>query len=456
MLGKERNSELSDEQFLDQAWAKMSGKLDQEMPVIATPSSDSRMRYGVLLLFLFIGFASGLGTMFFLQKDKSIEIEKPVDLKYNPMEVAEVNLGEDDNQITKPIAETDQLAVVNKISKHIEKKIQTNFAKKPANEGGQNNQAIYDQKTYNNSSSVVVFNQNFGMDAEHAGGLNGSPNPQNRPSLIQSENNNNPTEITSTNTVQKKEVAILGDPAYQFEAINALTGQAIPLLKIPWQAVQLDFQLLTSPPKLSFGFYLGTQTRDFEGMHGLSSGIFASYRLDSKFSIRSGLGYSILKGFHLGSHSIADPLTPAFFEPIEVVDLQAYSTVASSESNQDLPIQSLHYIDLPIALDYRMNDKFGILMGMKFSYLLDTKTDGYFSDNLNSEEATLLDIALYDSMKKVDIGTVLGIGIYPTSRVGLELKYNHGLVDYTIDEKWHVRQLNTNKTFELSLNYFLK
>ena len=95
-------------------------------------------------------------------------------------------------------------------------------------------------------------------------------------------------------------------------------------------------------------------------------------------------------------------------------------------------------------------------MGVKLSYLLNTKTDGYFSGNLNSRDAELLDKAMYNSMKKMDFATVLGFAIYPSSKVGLELKYNHGLVDYTIDEKWHVRQLNTNKTFELSLNYFLK
>jgi outer membrane protein with beta-barrel domain len=454
MQGKERNSEMFDDQFIDQAWAKMSGKLDLEMPVLNAPSSDKKVRYSVLLLFLFIGFVSGIATMFFIQKEKPQDLEKPTNLKYNPKEVAQTTFDGEQEYGNNSIAETDQLAVVNMGSKEIEKKIQNNFSNKLVEKEDQNSQTIYSQLNYNKSSSKNVSNQNADLSNAKPNKVLGSYS--NTTTKIQANNISNINSISTSNNIQNKVVDVLDGEAFQNEMLSILPNKKIAFLELPLHAVQLSYQLIPEPPKLSFGFYLGTQTRDFDGLHGLTSGLYASYRLDSKFSIRSGIGYSFIKGFHLGTQGIADPLTPAFFEPIEIVDLQTYSTVSSLESNQELPIQSLSYIDLPIALDYRMNSDFGILMGVKFSYLIDSKTNGYFSDNLTSDEAALLDKALYESMKKMDFGTVLGLGFYPTTKVGLELKYNHGLVDYTVDEKWHVRQLNTNKTFELSLNYFLR
>ena len=454
MQGKERNSDMFDDQFIDQAWAKMSGKLDLEMPVIASPSSDRKVLYSLLILFLLIGFASGIATMFFIQKDEYKKYEKPTDVKYNPKEVAQATFDGEQEYGKNSIAETDQLAVVNRGSKDIEKKIQNNFSNKLVEKEDQNSQTVYGQINYNNSSSEIIINKNAILsDAKPKEDLSSYSNTATE---IQANIISNINSISTSNDIQNKVVNVLDNQAFQKGMLPMLPNKEVAFLELPLQDVELTYQLIPEPPKLSFGFYLGTQTRDFDGLHGLTSGLYASYRLDSKFSIRSGVGYSLIKGFHIGTQGIGDPLTPAFFEPIEIVDLQTYSTVSSLESNQELPFQSLSYIDLPIALDYRMNSDFGILMGVKFSYLIDSKTNGYFSDNLTSDESDLLDKALYNSMKKMDFGTVLGLGFYPTTKVGLELKYNHGLVDYTVDEKWHVRQLNTNKTFELSLNYFLR
>ncbi len=440
MQGNERNSDMIDPQFMDHAWTEMSKKLDQEMPIPNAPSSKNHRSYGLLLLFLLIGFASGIGTMVFFQSPKTDTIEKKPALNYDPSKVAQI----DNNAVNMNAAETDQLASVNQSNKNIEQRIKEKLSKPTISKSKQGNSAIYDNKLYNNSSSVIAFNQES---------LNtNSKLNEDQPLISTGLPKVNTFELRSKN----ESLNSFDNRNEQIAALDLLTTSELSLLEIPNKEIVMNLQLTNSAPRLSYGIYLGTQTRDFDGMDGLSAGLYASYRLDRKFSIRSGLGYSLITGFQLESLGIADPLTPAFFEPIEVVDLQSYSTVAAIGNNQDLPIQGLHYIDVPIALDYRMSGKFGILMGMKFSYLLNAKTDGYFSKNLSAEEAEQLDIALYNSMKKMDIGTILGLGIYPSNRVGVELKYNHGLIDYTIDEKWHVRQLNTNKTFELSFNYLLR
>jgi len=92
MLGKERNNDMSDSQFVDQGWSAMSKMLEQEMPVAEAPAGGSKGRYGLFLLFLLIGFASGIGTMMFIQEgDHPVKTEEaiPVPLKSNPQEVAQ-------------------------------------------------------------------------------------------------------------------------------------------------------------------------------------------------------------------------------------------------------------------------------------------------------------------------------------------------------------------------------
>ena len=458
MQGKERNSEKIDQHFTDFAWAEMSKRLDQEMPVLASRPVAKGQRYGLLLLFLLIGFASGIGTMVYFQKDQPVEMEKPVEFKYNPAEVADVNIAGID--ALRSTAENNQLATISQQNKNIENKIKAGFSKGSADLSNQNKKSIGGEKLYTNSSSVIVSDQAAETQAEKSEVVQTNFNLLNDISNVTLKSGHSDLEaLAFSKAVQKNEAPLLALTTLndQIKALTFLNNKEIPLLNIPKKEPQMDLLFFKNPPKLSYGFYLGTQTRNFSGVHGLSTGVFANYQLDNRFSVRSGLGYSVLTGYEVqSSQGIADPLTAEFFEPIEVVNLQEYSTVSSIGNNVDLPVQSLHYIDMPVALDYRMNSKFGILMGMKFSYLVDAKTNGYFSDNLPSEEAARLDKALYNSMKKIDVRTVLGLGVYPTSKIGVELKYNHGLVDYTIDEKWHVRQLNTNKTFELSFNYFLR
>ncbi len=455
MLGKERNNEMSDSKFADQGWSAMSKMLDQEMPVATAPSTGGK-RYGLLFLFLLIGFASGIGTMMVLQEDgpEMIEEAVPVPIKSNPREVAQT--GDPVAAHLNPSsAENDKLAEISKQSNSIEQQIQTNFSKPSALLADQNIKTVDDKNLHFNSSSVIVFNKKSKVPTKASELLKNLPfEDSNRVNPFDQQQNDRSTSFTiDAVPSSKNEVAINHQ---NFEALALLSSKDIAFLDVKNELVELDLLPFPQEPKVNFGFYMGTQTRDFKGMHGISTGLYASYQLDAKFSLRSGLGYSLLSGFQPKFEGAMEPLTPDFFEPIESTILDEYSTVASLENNQDLPIESLQYLDLPVALSYKMSQKVGILMGMKFSYLLNAKTDSHFATDLNDDESDLLNQALYNSMRKMDVATVLGVGIYPTKKMGLELKYNHGLVDYTIDENWHVRQLNSNKTFELSLNYLFK
>lgn len=446
MLGNERHNEINDPEFVDRAWSEMSGMLDKEMPVVPVAPAPSN-RYGLLLLVLLIGFVAGVGTMFLVQKE-SDEPGQPNQPQHQQVAtdepIASTTMLTPAQQQLTSTAEASELNTSTISAGAIEKQIQNQLL-------GANRSTIKTSKLptiditklYTNSSSVIV-NTSTPISEKN---IVSQAIP-----VVEDKMAFGTDESIFESNDQK--VALL-QPRSTFAALTPLTTNQPDLLD--WNSNDPDLELLAlaQDPKLNFGFYFGSQTRDFKGMHGMTSGIYASYQLDAKFAFRTGLGYSLIKGFQAKTIGVAEPLTPEFFDPIET-NIDDYSTVASLESNQDLPFQSLHYLDVPFGLDYRMTENFGILMGLKLSYLLHANTDGYLSDNLTNEELALLDKALYRSLRKTDVATVLGFGIYPSSKMGVELKYNHGLVDYTIDENWHVRQLNTNKTFELSLNYFFR
>jgi len=438
MLGKERNKEMEDQQFTDFAWSEMSNMLDREMPV--TPAPKKGKRYGLLLLVLLIGFVAGIGTMFFVQRGVVAPTIQPA-IPQAPRKMAKEKVVAKAEQ-SLMTAETDQLLAVQKSNQQIENKIQ-NTLTKSATPSAPKNVNLYDQNVYTNSSSVIVFNE--------------SPENKLKDHFIDPSSRLNTNRLANVQSTKAEEVnnQIDNQKDVYPNSLAFLKHSSIPFIAVPQKGVELEIQMPRPAPKLNFGFYMGTQTRDFKGMHGLSTGIYARYGLDDKFSLRTGLGYSVITGFQSKSIGINEPLTPDYFEPIEI-NVQDYSSVTPLVNNQDLPLQNLQYLDLPVALDYRMSGKLSIIMGMKFSYLLNAKTSGNVSQNLNDRDIKLLDDALYNSMRKMDVATVFGFSVYPSSKVGLELKYNHGLIDYTIDQNWHIRQLNTNKTFELSMNYFLR
>lgn len=443
MLGKERNNNLNEEQFTDFAWSEMSKMLDQEMPV-AAPASAGKKRYGLLLLVLLIGFVSGIGTMWVLQD------EIPDDYEQMPLQQLDKLPDRDATakaRIRKDAAETAALATTSQANKNIEDEIAGSLTKQknPINETSTNTlKTLNDQKLYTNSSSVVVKENS--SNVQH----------KSKEVIIDVQTMASTINLSKTNGFgQKHSNEISLDLPNRVNELSRLVNRGISLLEVPVKVPVLSLQMLQEKPKMNYGLYVGAQTRNFEGMHGLTAGLYVSYSLDHRFSLRSGVGFSQVSGFQSNTLGITEPLTPSYFEPI-AFDPNEFSTVSSLTSNQDLPVQNLKYLDIPFALDYRMSNHFGIIMGMKFSYLLDADVDGYVTEDLNERDAQLLNDALYGSMRKMDMATVLGFAIYPSSKIGLELKYNHGLIDYTIDQRWHVRQLNSNKTFEMSFNYFIR
>jgi hypothetical protein len=434
MQGKERNNHQIDTGFQDFAWSEMSALLDKEMPVAPVPVAKPApyRRYAVFAVLLLLGFFSGVGTMLLLDKEKPSTPELEPIQRQEPQKIAEGST--DHSNLSN--AETDQLIAQQERSQQVEQQIRENLSINP-----KTNKNV--ENLYINSSSVTS-----------------EPYSQSRALSFTDE-----TVIVlldnATNSSEKQTISDIDDLSNQvidkpwLISTDELATSPLTELDTKESFIDLAYLPANQAPKWSFGAFVSSHTRDWSGAHGWSTGLMASYRMDRAFSFRTGLSYSQLTGFRSTSFGINEPLTHTYFEPLDGTGLD-YSSVSSLEGNQDLPFQSLHYVDVPLGLHYQMSRRVGVLMGVRMSYLLDTQMDDYVSAALDDNGKELLDQALYGSMRKFDVATVLGLSIYPTQNIGLEIKYNHGLIDYTKDQLWHIRQLNTNKTFELGLHYTIR
>lgn len=108
-------------------------------------------------------------------------------------------------------------------------------------------------------------------------------------------------------------------------------------------------------------------------------------------------GYNISLRFHLG------------IEPGYIIKGTAFAGADSK--------LSLHYLNLPVILKYRISDRIGIVAGPEFSTLLKAtvKFDG---DSIDLKD-------YYDDRAETSLN--IGLEYQATERFGLGLRYNHGL-----------------------------
>jgi hypothetical protein len=117
-------------------------------------------------------------------------------------------------------------------------------------------------------------------------------------------------------------------------------------------------------------------------------------------------------------------------------------------------------VEIPIEFSYKISRKFQVQLGVKSGYLVKANADSAPVQDINAlplnsnEESKLSDTKLYQSLNKFNISTSIGLGFYPMKNFGINLQYNHGLVDITRDDVWLQQQINTNNNLQLSATYF--
>lgn len=168
-------------------------------------------------------------------------------------------------------------------------------------------------------------------------------------------------------------------------------------------------------------------------------GVFVSIPLSDNFSIQPEVLYSN-KGFRTGHPEIAGR---------KVGDRIYYN---------------LHYISVPIMLQYRVLDRLTVELGPEFGYLLSADSEiGMF--NLFTSSSVSSDPSL-SSYRDLDVALNLGVGYALSDRWSVNLRYNLGLRDITNDytiiaitevgslpEPFVVSGSTYNRSVQLSVGY---
>ena len=429
MQGNEKKSTNIDQQFQDHSWNEMQKMLDAEMPQVKADRRGKK-RYLLLLLILFLGFGSGAGTMYYLnqQEIENTETEHKKDI------ATFENLKINEDKVT---AENSQLNLKSISKKNDEVKEEIIVSEK---------NTIANAKFEINTKTQTI---------DHS--ISDAQEP-----IIEKE----------ANLAERNEVILSPNNLETREEIRSTPTESFAFLPTKYQLLEVDENDFKIPKintskkkKWSFGLLLGNYSNQNRVLAGIALGGKAVYDIDSRFSIGGGLQYSIISGFQKKSKNNADRLaadTPASLpsDNNNPDDTTSVTTGVESFSNNnyqvfstdELPISSLHYLEMPIELAYRFNEKFQINLGVKAGYLLKAKYNGSLNNNFSSRAQA--DNSLENNLAQFDFSTSLGFGFYPTEKFGFDLRYNHGWVDVTPDKIWPQNQIDANKNIQLSMLYF--
>lgn len=162
-------------------------------------------------------------------------------------------------------------------------------------------------------------------------------------------------------------------------------------------------------------------------------GLLVSYPFNEKLNGITGLQYSVKGATYKGTDDIGDGGT---------VDAE-YK-------------KFLHYIDIPLSVQYALSDKFGIQAGTQISILMDAKV----KNGQEVQDAYQLPATedVKDDYKKFDMCLNIGPVYSITEKLSAQLLYQLGLVkigqyaDYGADVTYNVK----NQGIKLSLIYAVK
>jgi hypothetical protein len=426
--------------FTNRAWGEMRKLLDEEMPAQDT----GRRRVG--WWFLFIGLTAGLaGGMvlynFYTKKTPSSPSSTPTEQKKLDIPVAGITTPRNEISIAAPANEPkigDKSFAKEPSARHIA----SNTAEKP--------DAVSTQKTFS-----------------HEGILPSSLSVQIVPNTL------SPSTEESAMLAENNQLKVAPEASTPNPPVDLTQLPGLELLPLPdGKAFSFAATLPNGRPFTWTAFGSGI-TGLTEQANGLAAGVLATRRVnDSRFSIESGLGYAFIQQpltILFTASAVSTPNSPApgfndyqaFLGESSINKQSGHQGYAAARLVKSL---NLHYVNLPLAVNYRMTPAFRVQGGLNVGVLVynssNFATGGIW--NRQSESITLDEQeakALGQSgniapahLRNLDFAAVAGIGYRLTSRLDVNLQYQAGLTDIIPDNQ----SGDHNRLLRFSLLYLLK
>ena len=181
--------------------------------------------------------------------------------------------------------------------------------------------------------------------------------------------------------------------------------------------------------------------------YGQSFGIKGGVNYVNLVETSSGPSYGdYILAFHAGMFSTVEITEKFSLRPEILYSKKGYDRALSS-STIDIQIQRrLHYLNLPVLMQFRPLKQLAFLAGPEFGYILAARQD------INSPNFTKEINDMYD---RFDLGLAAGINFLITENLQSEIRYTHGLSDLANNSSILGSNLQ-NRTFQFSVGYILR
>ncbi len=471
MQGKERNNREIDDQFVSQAWDSMKHLLDQEMPVIPDPvvqKERPNRRLPLLLMLLLLSFGAGAAWMYWYYHDsdpqppneeapRAMLFETPTSDQNN---IASIKTSESENKSTlntstqtnkdkseiAPKARAPRTITITSPTRISSSSTDVNVL--PQSSGIQfgwaspdgvpiQTQEAFPQDLQKKNTTIISVEKDGKSVKEWIPSL--SPlNPENL----------SPT-LANSDRIAKAAFMPLAtiSPIELFEEPNTeISPEFIEPVNKKWR-LALEVAAVRDNGTKEFG-------------NSFSVGTIIEKQLDNRFFIQSGVSWH-----HLNKRSNASKNAPNEVNSFSLDRDTLESFVLEDYYGNAVEtgvLEILDYIKVPLQMSYKVNDRIRIHTGIHAAYLLspirlgNQQADFVPVGEKTSEEA--LEEArrtfVREGLKKIDFGVQVGMGIYPTERLGVFVNYNSGLLDFSDNEHFQFKEVHSNQYLQFGLVYY--
>ncbi len=468
MQGKERNNREIDDEFVSQAWDSMKHMLDQEMPVNPNPvlqKEHSNRRIPLLLLLLLISFGAGAAWMYWYdqkpepqppkeESPRAMLFESPIT---DPSNIAEIKTSEFENKSTlntstptnkdkpapnptaeeleanSPVARNPQASEIN-ASATQNSKIQFAWV-------DHSGTSLKIQKTV-----VPKLQQNLVpiVSVQEQAIKGGQLVP--KKSALSQQDLSSTSLLSDRVSVEPLELLASLNPIESFKETDAEISPSF------FKPVNKKWRLA-----LEAAFIRDNGTKEFSNSYSI--GALIERQLDNRFSIQSGVAWHHLNKRSNASKNNQNLVNSFGLDSTENFILEDYYENAVETG----VLEVLDYVKVPLQLSYKIHERIRIHTGVHVAYLLSpirlgakdeipTLVDGEKPSKEVLDETRRTFVR--DGLKKVDFGVQVGMGIYPSKRLGLFVNYNSGLLDFSDNEHFQFREVHSNQYVQLGLVYY--
>mgnify|MGYP000727868318 CR=1 FL=1 len=466
-----------DKKFTDNGWAAMRDLLDEELPT----APPKRKRRGLIFFLLFLGIGVGIAIGIvagglYLKEDKPQEAHKN---STQPIakSATEANSSFDEKsaiaQVDKETTTEIENATETAGSKSATTTSETLLSNGNGNENMENRvgasssfkkpdlMAVNDRKLSNNQ--IGNEQEIVSLDYQKTTIIEDDTDRE------QVTPNDDMIGSVTANNIEKNSINPL--------KMNGLSELVIALNKPDFDLnlPELDEPIAESKKEESnkkgrLGLELGVSGAP--NFAGISTGVVFMQPLKDKWSFQAGMNYAYQRRTFEGEPiSLSDFESQSPNNPIENGALDdiyqgAYEGNAARSDSAIFTIPqnlSLHYLNIPLRLNYHLSDKWSIGGGVTGSVLLlasNSYTDGGLF-NKSAGEAFQADdtfVSLADesrsinkaNLQKYDVAANIGIGFHPSPKWSITANYHHGfknLFRYSDDTAY-------NRFGNLSIQYY--